>query len=171
MGTRSILVLGVGNILMSDEGSGVYAVRTLEATYSFSSNVSFLDGGTLGMRLLHPISLAYSLIVADTAILGKAPGTISRLTMDDIRMRTVLKNSMHQISFSETLTMAEMMGILPATTIITIEPVDIETMSVELTPVITGKMNSFCEILLSEILASGGTYKSRNHVLNKAGSF
>jgi hydrogenase maturation protease len=159
---RSILVLGVGNILMSDEGAGVYAIRRLQEKYTFSSNVFLLDGGTLGMKLLYSISNASSLIVADTAMLGKRPGTISRLTINDIRMRTVLKNSMHQLSFSETLTMAEAMGILPLSAIITIEPADICSLSVSLTDVVEQQMESFCTILLNEIMATGGSFSLKN---------
>jgi hydrogenase maturation protease len=162
MKDRSILVLGVGNILMSDEGAGVYAIRRLQEMYTFSSNVFLLDGGTLGMKLLYSISNASSLIVADTAILGKTPGTISRLSINDIRMRTVLKNSMHQLSFSETLTMAEVMGILPLSTIITIEPVDISSLSVRLTDAIEQQMESFCSILLNEIKVTGGSFSLKS---------
>jgi hydrogenase maturation protease len=162
----SILVLGVGNILMSDEGAGVYAVRKLEEAYTFSNNVHLLDGGTLGMKLLHSISTTSSLIVADTAMLGKAPGTISRLTMNDIRMKTVLKNSMHQLSFSETLTMAEVLDILPLSIIITIEPSDISSLSVNLTSAVEQSMDAFCNVLLNEIMATGGSFRLKETQCN-----
>ena len=48
--SRKILILGVGNILYTDEGVGVRAVEQLLATYDFSDNVTLMDGGNLGMR-------------------------------------------------------------------------------------------------------------------------
>lgn len=158
MGAKNILVLGVGNILMSDEGAGVYAVRKLEQQYIFSENVTLLDGGTLGMRLLHPISCADFLIVADTAMRGLKPGAVSRLSVDDVSQGHMLKNSMHQLSFSETLAMAGMMNILPETVIIAIEPADITTMSIDCTPEIALGIDEMCTQLLSEIGSHGGTF-------------
>ena len=164
MKNKNILVLGVGNILMSDEGAGVYVVRSLEQNFQFSENISFLDGGTLGMRLLNPISKASQLIVADTAMLGRAPGTISRLTIDDVRTGNVVKNSMHQLSFAETLSMAEMMEILPPTVIIAIEPFDIETMGTTMTSLIAANFDNLCMRVLDEILATGGTFSEKYNV-------
>jgi hydrogenase maturation protease len=163
---NNILVLGVGNILMSDEGAGVYVVRSLEQNFQFSENISLLDGGTLGMRLLNPISRASQLIVADTAMLGFSPGTISRLTMDDIRTGNIVKNSMHQLSFAETLSMAEMMGFLPPMVIIAIEPFDIVTMGTTMTSFITANFDNFCMRVLDEIMATGGTFSKKERVLN-----
>jgi hydrogenase maturation protease len=160
MAAAKILVLGVGNILMSDEGAGVYAVRKLEKQSIFSENVTLLDGGTLGMRLLHPISCADVLIVADTAMRGLKPGTISRLNISDVCPGLTLKNSMHQLSFSETLAMAQLMGVLPETVIIAIEPADITSMSTECTPEVASGIDEMCLRLLSEVSSYGGTYKA-----------
>ncbi len=143
---------------MSDEGAGVYAIRKLEETYRFSDNVTLLDGGTLGMKLLHSISCADHLIIADTAIRGLAPGTVSRLTINDIGLSTSPKNSMHQLSFAETLALAEMMEILPYTVIISIEPADIKTMNTNCSKEIWEGLNVMCSFVLDEVAAAGGKY-------------
>lgn len=158
MKDKHILILGVGNILMCDEGAGVHTVRKLEKTFRFSDNVTLLDGGTLGMKLLHSISCADHLIVADTVIRGLAPGTVSRLNANDISLRTIPKNSMHQLSFTETLALAKMMEILPETVIISIEPADIKTMSTYCTPQISTGINIMCSYILEEICTFGGEY-------------
>jgi len=158
MDKKQILILGVGNVLMSDEGAGVYTIRKLEEMYRFSDNVTLLDGGTLGMKLLHSISCADHLIVADTAIRGLTPGTVSRLTVKDIHLRTTPKNSMHQLSFGETLALAEMMEILPETVIISIEPADIETMNTCCTKEIWAGIDVMCSFVLDEVAAAGGRY-------------
>lgn len=158
MDKNRILILGVGNVLMSDEGAGVHAIRKLEEKYRFSDNVKLLDGGTLGMKLLHLIGCADHLIVADTAIRGLIPGTVSRLTINDIYPRTSLRNSMHQLSFAETLAQAEMMQILPETVIIAIEPFDIKMMNTICTAEVYTGINVMCSFILSEITAAGGKY-------------
>jgi len=73
MGEKRILVLGIGNILLRDEGAGVRVIEALEAGYFFSPNVTLLDGGTLGLRLLDPISQADHLILVDAVQNGGAP--------------------------------------------------------------------------------------------------
>jgi hydrogenase maturation protease len=153
-----ILVLGVGNALMSDEGVGVHCIDRLEAFYCFSENVRLFDGGTLGMRLLGPISEAAFLIVVDTALQGFEPGVISKLSVEDIRARSTEKHSMHELSFSETLFIAEAMGYLPPTTIIAIEPLDIVTFSAVLTPPLAEKLEDLCHRVLDEIKKAGGAF-------------
>jgi hydrogenase maturation protease len=119
-----------------------------------------LDGGTLGIRLLDPINQSSFLIVADIALRGCPPGTIYRLTLEDVRATGITaKNSMHQVSFTETISLAEMMEILPPTVIIAIEPQDMQTMRPELTPAVAEKMNDLAEQILKEIKAAGGSYR------------
>ena len=156
MQSPTILVLGVGNALMSDEGVGVQCIHRLSAFYSFSENVRLLDGGTLGMGLLGPISEAGFLIVADTALQGLEPGVISKLSVEDIRIRSSEKQSMHELSFSETLFIAEAMGYLPPTIIVAIEPQDIVTLGAALTPLVAEKLEDLCSRVLDEIKSAGG---------------
>jgi hydrogenase maturation protease len=157
---RSILVLGVGNVLLSDEGTGVHLVNKLARDFTFSENVTLLDGGTLGTRLLGPISTSSFLIVADIAVHGSPPGTLYRLTMEDLRAGIEAKNSMHQVSFTETIALAEMMEILPPLVVIAIEPQDMHTMVPELTPAIAAKMGDMTALVLKEIERAGGWYKN-----------
>jgi hydrogenase maturation protease len=163
-----ILVLGVGNVLLSDEGTGVHLINKLQQEYGFSDNVTLLDGGTLGMRLLGPISQASCLIAVDVALRGKRPGSIVRLTLNDIRTGAGVKNSMHQVSFIETLLLAEMMELLPPIVIIAIEPQDMQTMGMSLTPALAGKMDELCARVLEEIVQAGGAFYEKTGVIESA---
>ncbi|MGD9089902.1 MAG: hydrogenase maturation protease, partial [Desulfobacterales bacterium] len=107
MRQKQILVLGVGNILLKDDGIGVRIVEKLQQEYAFSPNVRLLDGGTLGLRLLEPITGADVLIVVDAIISGQPPGTIERLPLAVLRKRISIKNSLHQLDLLETLAHAE----------------------------------------------------------------
>ena len=68
---KHILVLGVGNLLLGDEGAGVRVIEKLEDEYAFSNNVELYDGGTLGLRLLEPICQASIAIVVDSVLCGR----------------------------------------------------------------------------------------------------
>jgi len=73
-----VLVLGIGNILMGDEGVGVYVVRHLE-TLSLPGEVDCLDGGVGGLTLLEPMQLAKRIVIVDATIDGAPVGSVNRL--------------------------------------------------------------------------------------------
>jgi len=73
------LVLGLGNVLMGDEGIGVYVIRALEK-YPLPANVECLDGGTGGFTLLGPLQSASHIIIVDAAADGNPEGTVTRTT-------------------------------------------------------------------------------------------
>jgi hydrogenase maturation protease len=73
------LVLGLGNVLMGDEGVGVHVVRAIEK-HTLPANVECLDGGTGGFTLLEPLQGADRIILIDAAADGNPPGTVTRTT-------------------------------------------------------------------------------------------
>ena len=73
---RGVVVLGIGNVLLSDEGAGVYAVRRLSREIGELPGVSCIDGGTLGMTLASDIGDCDALVVIDAAETGQAPGSV-----------------------------------------------------------------------------------------------
>ena len=74
MAEQHVMVLGVGNLLFSDEGFGIRVVEELERRYTFPDNVSIVDGGVLGVSLLGIMSEADHLIVVDVIRNQGAPG-------------------------------------------------------------------------------------------------
>jgi len=75
---ESVLVLGVGNVLMADEGIGVQVVRELEKM-PLPPNVECLDGGTGGFQLLGPLQDADRILLIDACVDGNPSGTVRRL--------------------------------------------------------------------------------------------
>jgi len=76
---KKTLVLGLGNVIMGDEGVGVHAVRALEKQ-TLPGNVECLDGGTGGFILLEPLQAAEHIILIDATDDGNPPGTVTRTT-------------------------------------------------------------------------------------------
>lgn len=154
---EGILVLGVGNILYTDEGSGVRLVESIERDYDFSDNVTLMDGGTLGTRLMDYIMRCKKLIVVDAVLGGDEPGSIYRLTGDDLRKSLAFKNSMHQTDLVDTLIFCEIAGHRPEAVVIGIEPFDYESLAVELSDVVTARLPKLAEIVIQEIEKAGGS--------------
>jgi hydrogenase maturation protease len=108
------LVLGLGNILMSDEGVGVRVIERLLAQYDFPEEVQVMDGGTLGLDLLPNIDDAARLLVVDAVQAGQPPGALVRLTGDDVPIfLDATKISPHQESLQDILALAAFRGALP----------------------------------------------------------
>jgi hydrogenase maturation protease len=159
----NITVLGIGNILLTDEGFGVRVIEKLYETYEFPDNVSIVDGGVLGINLLGVIAEAQHLIVVDAVKNKQPPGTFYRLEKDQLPERILLKNSLHQTDFLETLTLCQAIDKVPQTTVVLgVEPEDIITHSVEMTPVVAARVDDMMDHVIEELSRLGVTCRKRS---------
>jgi hydrogenase maturation protease len=148
----NITILGIGNILLTDEGFGVRVVEKLYDEYEFPDNVSLVDGGVLGINLLGVIAEAKHLIVVDAVKNKQPPGTLYRLEKDELPERILLKNSLHQTDFLETLTLCQAIDKVPETTVVLgVEPEDILTHSVDMTPTVAARVDEMMDLVLREL--------------------
>lgn len=161
MKQKQITIMGVGNILFTDEGVGVRVLEKLNEQYDFPPNVSMVDGGVLGMNLLGTISEADHLIVIDAVRNGQDPGTLYRLEGEAIPQRVLAKNSLHQVDLLEALTFCQALDKHPETLIIGIEPMDIKTVGLEMTPTVVNKMPAMVEMVILELARLGVEVSSR----------
>ena len=107
------LVLGVGNVLLADEGAGVYAMRYLKDHYDLHG-VKYLDAGTLSFTLASDIADADHLIVFDAAQIGAQPGGIQ--VFEDEQVDEFLRSgkcSVHEVGFADLMDIARLEGYLP----------------------------------------------------------
>ena len=156
MNKPRILLLGVGNILYTDEGLGVHAVRLLQEGWTFSDNVELMDGGTLGKLLMAPIMDCDELIVLDAVLGGEKPGSIYRLEDEGLRKSLGFRDSQHQVDLVDTLISCELIGNRPETVVIGMEPADWRTLATELTDCCREKMPKLIGHVLEEVEAAGG---------------
>ena len=132
--TTEITVLGIGNIILSDEGFGVRVVEYLQNNFTFSDNVSLIDGGTLGIELTEFITGTKKLLIIDSIDGDKPAGTIFHLKDDEVRVHFNEKISAHEIGIQDVLTMLEITGReIPEVVVIGAQPFSLEA-GVELTP-------------------------------------
>lgn len=160
MNSEHILILGVGNLLFTDEGFGIRVIEKLQERFDFADNVSVVDGGVLGLSLLGVISEADRLIVVDAIRNQGKPGTLYRLEGKEIPERIRAKNSLHQVDLLETLTLCQALDKVPQTVILGVEPENIETLGIELTPTIQTKVDPMIDWVLAELERMGGTYRN-----------
>lgn len=156
-----VMILGVGNLLFSDEGFGIRVVEALERRYVFPENVSVVDGGVLGVSLLGIMSEADHLIVVDVIRNQGLPGDRYRLAGDAIPERIRAKNSLHQIDFLEALTLCQAMEKVPEAVIVGVEPEDITTLSTVLTATTQNQMEAIIKMVLTELDRLGIVYCDR----------
>ena len=145
------LVLGLGNVLMSDEGVGVHVVRALEK-HPLPANVECLDGGTGGFTLLEPLQEAGRIILIDAAADGNPPGTVTRTTPKFSRDYPPTLTA-HDIGVKDLLDVFYIQGGAPDVILyaITINPK--QPISMELSPVIA----KAAKVAIAEILAELGS--------------
>ncbi len=105
-----ILIVGLGNILLGDEGLGVKVVRELKEEFAFSEEVELLDGGTGGFFLLPHLEKAERLIIVDAVKGGNLPGTLTFEALESLPMDTLERISLHEISFPDLLKILELKG-------------------------------------------------------------
>jgi len=162
---KRILVLGVGNILYTDEGFGVRVAEELIQKYEFSSNVEVLDGGTLGLKLMGPIMESDVLIIVDIVLNEGRPGDLFRLLGDDLSKACAFKNSMHQTDLLDTLAQCSLVGHVPDEVVLLgVEPFNYQDLSAALSPDLEARLPEVVDAVLAEVERAGGGFTPRTEM-------
>jgi len=148
---KHLTVLGLGNILLTDEGFGVHFIRMLEKKYSFPENTVLVDGGTLGYGLLDIIAGTRNLIVIDIIKTKDSPGSIYRFSKEEMELYMPAPTSAHEVEFFDVLNQSELIGDSPETIFLCIVPYEYGDMNLEMTEKIKGRFSTMEELLLKEL--------------------
>lgn len=147
--SHSVVVLGIGNILVQDEGLGVHAVRALMER-DLPAGVEVIDGGTLGIELLPIVEDAQSLILIDAARFAGSPGEIRALRGDELTGSYGGHVSPHQAGAADLIAVARLTGTLPERcTLFGIQPVT-TGFGLELSPTVSTALPALIEAVLAE---------------------
>ncbi|MCS7286316.1 MAG: HyaD/HybD family hydrogenase maturation endopeptidase [Anaerolineae bacterium] len=145
------LVLGLGNLLLSDDGFGVHVVHLLRERYQFPQEVEILDGGTLALDLLPYVEKADRLLIVDAVQIGAPPGTVVRLEGEEIPAVLSLKYSSHQMGLSDLLATARFLDRYPSELVLWgVQPASLEV-GLELTPIVAAQMETVIRNILAEL--------------------
>ena len=156
-----IAVLGLGNILLSDEGVGVRVVEALAAGWQTPAEVELVDGGTCAMEMLEQLEDLDTLIVVDCVRGNRPPATPVVLKGADVPVFFRTKLSPHQVGLSDVLASLEFAGRAPReTVIIGIEPASM-ALGMELSPAVAERLPELLALTVAELRARGLTLAER----------
>lgn len=151
----TVLVLGVGNILLSDEGIGVRVVEAFQHRYAVPEGVEVVDGGTAGIDLLDLLAEHEHVIVVDAVSSGEAPGSVVRLAGDAVPAFFRARISPHQLGISDVLGALRLLDQQPSELVlIGIVPASLE-MGLALSPPLAARLDELVEVLARELRGSG----------------
>jgi len=152
-----VVVLGIGNILLSDEGVGVRVVECLEAGYRLPPEVELIDGGTCGMEFLEQLENLDALIVVDCVRCHQPPATPVLLTGEQVPVFFKTKLSPHQVGLCDVLASLELTGRAPRETVIVgMQPVSME-LGMELSPEVAARLPELLAMTVAELRRCGAT--------------
>ncbi|MEW6410959.1 MAG: hydrogenase maturation protease [Candidatus Zixiibacteriota bacterium] len=142
------VIMGAGNILMKDDGIGVHVVQAMQNNQGLPGGVELIDAGTAALDTFNLLDGVEKLIIIDAIKGGGMPGTIYKLTPDDIREKPRNTISLHQMSLLQALASNLLLGSAPSDiTIIGVEPKEI-SMGTELSEEIAGRVEAIVEIAI-----------------------
>lgn len=152
----NVLVLGAGNLLLSDEGFGVHLIRYLEANYRLPAHVDLCDAGTAGLMITHRIEEAGFTVIVDAVAADAPPGTLLRYGRDDLMLdRIPAKLSPHQIGVQEMLLVSDLRGRGPRDLML-IGAVPASTSpGTSLTPLLQARLPEAAALLATELRERG----------------
>ncbi len=122
-----ITILGLGNILMQDEGIGVHIANLLNDKFVFTPPITIIDGGTTGADLLTYFENSKKVLIIDAVNFDKEPGHLGIIKDDDILTMLTSKISLHHLGLSDVLSMIKILDIRPeAICLVGIQPYKME---------------------------------------------
>jgi hydrogenase maturation protease len=168
---KQILIAGIGNVLLGDDGVGPYVLHQLETCYTFEEGVNLEDLGTPALDFIDHIAGLDALIVVDSVENGKTPGSITLYRREDLlRHKTSIRMDTHSPAITECLAAAEVfLGASPTDILL----IGISAESYAAGCTLSGQVQSAVETVMQTVLAEldrlGVTYKKNAHVDSPVG--
>jgi hydrogenase maturation protease len=144
------VILGLGNLVHSDDGVGVHAIEKLQVDPRVPGSIRLLDGGTLGLGLLAHLSGVERLLVIDAVDAGEPPGTVMRFEGDSLRGLPG-KASIHQLGFADLMVAMELLGERPDEVVLLgVQPESTEW-GAELTDTVSAAMPKLLDLAVAQV--------------------
>ncbi|UCZ57757.1 HyaD/HybD family hydrogenase maturation endopeptidase [Desulfurispirillum indicum] len=161
-----ILILGIGNILLGDEGIGVQAAMCLRQNLEFIGphEVDILDGGTLAHQLIPTMALYNHLVIIDAIRADDvAPGEVYFFDMDRVPTGVTWKSTVHEVEMLQSLSMMELVGDRPQTFVLGVVPLEITGLSFTLSPAVTAAYGVIERTLTEHLVGLGMVVRKVQH--------
>ena len=146
-----VAVIGVGNILLQDEGVGIHIVNALIKEYRFDPPIEIVDGGTTGMDLLNYFEDNEKILIIDAVNFDKEPGFIGSIENDDILTVLTTKLTMHHLGLTDVLSTMKVHDIKPEQMfLLGIQPESLE-LEMELSETVAARLPRMIEVILKKL--------------------
>ena len=150
MAPKNILILGLGNILLGDEGVGVRVIEQL-FSHPFPDEIEVIDGGTAGYELINFFEGKEKVIIVDAVKTDDTPGSVYKMDLSIVQEDETVQLSLHQIGLKNVFKMASMMDLNPEVTLIGIVPKDYQDYNIGLSEEVEKAIPLAIETVLKEI--------------------
>lgn len=147
---KNVMILGIGNILLQDDGIGIHILNELKKM-DIPDTVELLDGGTGGFHLIPIIEDKKKLIILDAIVSEDEPGSVYRLKFDDLDYKQKPGISLHEAGIIEALKIASIHGKRPETIIIAVRPKEYKTFGLDVTPELKKIFPAVIDLVMKEI--------------------
>ena len=165
MNPKKTLILGLGNILLGDEGVGVRVAEQL-ISHPLPDSVEVIDGGTAGYELINLLEGREKVIIVDAVKTEDTPGSVYKLDVSVLQDDSTIPLSLHQMGLKNVLKMASLMDINPEITLVGIVPKDFKNYKIDL----SSEVENAIPLAINTIFQEIGTqeYPPReSHSMNK----
>jgi hydrogenase maturation protease len=152
---KNITILGLGNILIGDDGFGVQFVTWFADRYELPENVTIADGGTAGLGLLDIVTSTDHLIVIDAIKVADEPGSLYRFTKQDMALYLPPPTTTHEVEFLDVISMADLMGTCPPVDFIAVVPKKYDTMEIGISDLMKERFVDVERLLLEALSLQG----------------
>jgi len=148
---KKVRVVGIGNLVMHDDGLGPHLIQLLESMGDVPEGVELIDGGTHSYDLVEFFAEADAVIIIDALKFEEEPGTIYRAPFKELRPDPVNEaKSVHELNFIDAVNMVNMLGYDPEVIVFGMEPKVIDV-GIELSPELAAKLPRLAELVKEEI--------------------
>lgn len=163
---KKIALIGVGNILFADDGVGVYAADYLKRNYRYEPAIEIIDGGVLGLNLMHYFLENDEIIILDTLSIDESSGTIYHLPSDALLGLGNSRKTVHEIEVIQMIEIGTLMGVETEVSVIGIIPEDIQSVEIDLSPVLKNEFGTLIQTVLDTLQKRGITVAQKEPMVS-----
>jgi hydrogenase maturation protease len=165
---KKIGIIGIGNLILSDEGFGIQTLHYLEDNYIFPNNVILQDAGTAGIYMSPFLEECDPILVIDVVDIDAEPGSFHYYTMDDVKVGNFqTKMSPHQLGLLEIVEICRLRDAAPENIeFYCVVPKELDT-SMELSPAVAPRVKEVADMILKRLEDFGVTAQVRKEPANK----
>jgi hydrogenase maturation protease len=165
---KKVGILGIGNLLLSDEGFGIHTIHYLEQNYTFPETIRLNDAGTAGIYMAPFLEECDPILVIDVIDIDGEPGSVHCFNSNDIGAGTIpRKMSPHQLGLLEMLEICKFRDCQPETVeFFCVVPADLQT-SMELSPQVAPRVKEIAERIVEWLRKAGHTITEKINEMKK----